>query len=445
MNSKKLLYALLFGAMFTSCAEVDICEKEHPHKGSVNFTYNWEKPADKPSRMGVLCYRILGQWKEMAEVNTDDLTLRPIGKPTITPEYRPDDTTEDGTTGDDTTGDGTTEDGTTGGGTTGDGTETPGTGSIPIDQSVPFKPAIDIPRGTYKFVTFPMDNPSIDYSEVQKFIETDAATYPLHKVGLRYKEYDINDPGLKKPLFWLDFNPYSKYIQPDVMPIYFDTTKIHELRSDQHLTLEFKPRVLSQNIDINFNIVKNTDEVQFYVTQVWAEISGIPTYINMSTGYLDITKTSKMLFKVDLSPRNPDADGNDTKNNKHIACHGNIDVTGVVNVQRAYGESLEDVHKKIHGPGIMQVVIYTSVYDPQTDSFFPQKWQGLINLYNTLDKAKLMTTTPDNKYVYRNGDHGTINITADILLDGKTIDNTNKGGDALDRWIQTDSDINIDI
>lgn len=93
----------------------------------------------------------------------------------------------------------------------------------------------------------------------------------------------------------------------------------------------------------------------------------------------------------------------------------------------------------------MQVVIYTEVYNPKTGHTFPQKWQGIINLYNTLNQAKLMKTTSDNKYVYRNGEHGAINISAEILLDGKTVGNIDKGGDALDRWIQTDSDINIDI
>lgn len=470
MNSKKLLYTFLLGATLTSCTEVEICERNHPHAGDVNFTYTWNKPEDKPKRMGVLCYRVVGQWKEIAEVNTDDLTLRLIGKTTITPENRPNENPDEGdNTGGDNTG------GNTGGGNTDatGPTETeneesvkrqvllayadepaepteltepteptePGTGTTPP----PFTPTINIPRGYYKFATFPLDNPSIDYSELEQFIEKDANKYPLQNVGLSYKVYDIKDPKLNKPLAWQDFNPYAKYIQPDVEPLYYDSTTVQQVRADRQTTFEFKPKILSQNIDINFNIVKNTDEVQFKVTEVWAEISGVPIYIKMNTGYLDITKTSKMLFKTDIKPSNPGDDGNDTNENKRIACHGNINVTGVVNVQRAYGETLEDVRKKIYGPGIMQVVIYTEVYNPKTGQTFPQKWQGIINLYNTLNQAKLMKTTSDNKYVYRNGEHGAINISAEILLDGKTVGNIDKGGDALDRWIQTDSDINIDI
>lgn len=392
MNNKKLLYTLLLGATLTSCTEVEICEREHPHTGDVNFTYTWNKPEDKPKFMGVLCYRVVGQWKKVAKVNTEDLTL------TIK-EFPP----------------------------------------------TAFKSTIEIPRGYYKFATFPLDNPSIDYSELEQFMKNDAKDYPLQNVGLSYKVYDIKDPKLNKPLAWQDFNPYAKYIQPDVEPLYYDSTTVQRVRADRQTTFEFKPKILSQNIDINFNIVKNTDEVQFKVTEVWAEISGVPIYIKMNTGYLDITKTSKMLFKTDIKPSNPDDNGNDTNENKRIACHGNINVTGVVNVQRGYGETLADVRKKIYGPGIMQVVIYTEVYNPKTGQTFPQKWQGIINLYNTLNKAKLMTTTSDNKYVYRNGEHGAINISAEILLDGKTVGNIDKGGDALDRWIQTDSDINIDI
>lgn len=450
MNNKKLLYTLLLGATLTSCAEVEICERDHPHQGDVNFTYTWNKPEDKPNRMGVLCYRVVGQWKQVAEVNTDDLTLRLIGETTITPENRPNENPDEG----DNTGGDNTGDDNTGGDNTGvtepsepsepseptEPTE-PSTGTTPP----PFTPTVKIPRGYYKFATFPLDNPSIDYSELEQFMKNDAKDYPLQNVGLSYKVYDIKDPKLNKPLAWQDFNPYAKYIQPDVEPLYYDSTVVQRVRADRQTTFEFKPKILSQNIDINFNIVKNTDEVEFKVTEVWAEISGVPTYIKMNTGYLDITKTSKMLFKTDIKPSNPDDSGNDTNENNRIACHGNINVTGVVNVQRAYGETLEDVRKKIYGPGIMQVVIYTEVYNPKTGQTFPQKWQGIINLYNTLNKAKLMTTTSDNKYVYRNGEHGTINISAEILLDGKTVGNIDKGGDALDRWIQTDSDINIDI
>ena len=105
MNSKKLLYTLLLGATLTSCTEVEICERNHPHTGDVNFTYTWNKPEDKPQRMGVLCYRVVGQWKQVAEVNTDDLTLRLIGKTTITPENRPNENPDEG----DNTGGGNTD------------------------------------------------------------------------------------------------------------------------------------------------------------------------------------------------------------------------------------------------------------------------------------------------------------------------------------------------
>lgn len=109
MNNKKLLYTLLLGATLTSCAEVEICERDHPHQGDVNFTYTWNKPEDKPNRMGVLCYRVVGQWKQVAEVNTDDLTLRLIGETTITPENRPNENPDEGdnTGGDNTGGDNT--------------------------------------------------------------------------------------------------------------------------------------------------------------------------------------------------------------------------------------------------------------------------------------------------------------------------------------------------
>ena len=455
MNNKHILSLLLLGASLTACTEVEICEKdhsqEHPHKAELKFDFDWGTRTDKPERMGVLCYRVVDQRKQIAEVKTDDLTARLFNAisevPSETPETpdSPDtpDTPGDSETPDipddsetpDTPGDSETPD-------TPDDSETPGT---PADEPPPFTPSVEVPRGDYKFVTFPLNNMYLDYSEIEEFMRKPAAECPLQDVGFSYKQYSVDDPDLNKPtLGWNDFNPYAKYIRPDVDAIFYDSTQIVHLNADVLTTQHFKPQTLTQNIDIYFNIKKDVSKTEFVVDNVWAELSGIPNHILLSKGYLDITKTSKVMFAVDLTPDNADDEGNDTPSNKRISCHGNIDVTGVVNVQRGYGESEADVRKKIYGPGIMQVIIYSHVIDKTTGKQTPMKWQGIINLYRTLQRANLMTVTSDGKYVHRNGEHGTINISAEIGLDGVNFTNDDNGNDALDSWRST-ADINVDI
>lgn len=465
MNSKHILSLLLLGASLTACTEVDICEKEHPHQAGLKFDFDWGTRTDKPERMGVLCYRVVDQWKQIAEVNTDDLTARLIGATSIVPPETPDgtDTPDSPETPDndnleileildnldnldnlDTPNDSETPD-------TPDDSETPDnpgdseTPDTPADNPLEFKASVDVPRGDYKFITFPLNNMYLDYSEIDEFINKPAAEYPLQDVGFSYKQYSVDDPNLNKPTEgWNDFNPYAKYIRPDVDAIFYDSTQIVHTNADVLTTQHFKPRSLTQNIDIYFTIKKDIKNVEFVIDDVWAELSGVPNHILLSKGYLDITKTSKVMFSTELTPSQKDADGNDTPSNKSIRCHGNIDVTGIVNVQRGYGESEADARKKIYGPGIMQVIIYSHIIDKTTGRKIPKKWQGIINLYRTLQKSNLMTVTTDGKYVRRNGEHGTININAEIVLDGVKFSNDDNGNDALDRWRSTE-DINVDI
>ena len=450
MNNKHILSLLLLGVSLTACTEVEICEKEHPHKAELKFDFDWGTRTDKPERMGVLCYRVVDQWKEIAEVNTNDLTAPLIGATSIVPS----DTPEPPDAPDDSEPTEPTEnleslenlepleplENLENQDNQGNQDN-----SEPSTPSLVFEPSVRVPRGDYKFVTFPLNNMYLDYSEIEEFMSKPAAECPLQDVGFSYKQYSVDDPDLNKPtLGWNDFNPYAKYIRPDVDAIFYDSTQIVHLNADVLTTQHFKPQTLTQNIDIYFNIKKDVSKTEFVVDNVWAELSGIPNHILLSKGYLDITKTSKVMFAVDLTPDNADDEGNDTPSNKRISCHGNIDVTGVVNVQRGYGESEADVRKKIYGPGIMQVIIYSHVIDKTTGKQTPMKWQGIINLYRTLQRANLITVTSDGKYVHRNGEHGTINISAEIGLDGVNFTNDDNGNDALDGWRST-ADINVDI
>lgn len=389
MKIKHIIYSLFLGLAFTACAEVDYCDSEHPHKGSAKFTFDFgEKTGDKPETMGVITYRVVGQSKRLLKVNS---------------------TTFD----------------------------------IAGAQSV------DLEVGDYKFITFPYDETELEYSDVFKFITEKSADFPLQEVCYAYKQYSKDDPKLRKKLVgWDDYNQYSQYIQPDVNILFYDTTQIVRIDHEKEQTIPFKPKSLSQTIDFYFNIKKKVDESPFVIDKVWAEVGGVPRKINLSNGHLDITKTSKIMFPIDMT----DANGNtasvdetpDTETNTSLRCHGQIHVSGLVNVQRNTGESLEDVHRKMYGPGIMQVIIYGHAIDSDTGRRINRRWQGVINLYEALKKARLTVTTVDGKYVKRNTEYGTVNIGTPLNMDGNSILRDNSGGDGLEEWIPTVS-INLDI
>lgn len=384
MNKIKHLFTcLLMGWLLAACSEVDLCESPHPHQGTLHFQYDWNNQEDsKPDTMGVLIYRVVGQWKRLVGVNTTDLT---------------------------------------------------------IDR----RDSVCVPVGDYKFVTFPLDTTKFCYDELRAFMEGISAEQPLQEVGIEYKQYDSKSPELRKTLLgWDDYNPYALYVQPDINVLYYDTTQIVTIGQDQALTQRFTPRSLSQSVDVNFEIHKDIDDTEFVIDSVWADISGIPRHINLNNGHLDISKTNKVMFPITLT--NASGQRADTYTNKTLKCHGNINVSGIVNVQQGKGESEDDVRRKVYGPGILQVIIYSHTKDADTGKLHKRKSQGIINLYTPLTKARLITVTPDGRYAIRNGAKGVINITAELVIDGSKIQSDNDGDDALERWIPTSSLI-VDI
>lgn len=461
MKTNNLICTLLLGASLTACNEVDICERVHPHPSSLKFNFNWqenETNIQTPDTIGVLAYRVIGQQKYLCKVNTSNLLikLQNTKDPNTTPDADNSDNTEPDNQpansevamwraeADDNNGEGDVQpgeddnNGDNNGGGEGDNPE-----PNPEPNPNPETDALSVLPGEYRLFTFPLNNEEVDYSELYAFINGNSSEHPISDVGFTYKEYDVNDPALRKKLTsWDDFNSYAKYVQPDASPLFYDTTQVIKVESDQVVSHTFTPTTISQNIDVYFNIDKNITNTKFVVDDVWAEISGVPRYIKMNSGQLDITKTSKIMFPMDLTTK--DNGTEDTDDNTLLKCHGNINVTGIVNVQRSKGDNDDDVLKKIHGPGIMQVIIYGHMVDPVTGTTRYKKWQGIINLYRPIQAADLMQVSIDNKYVTRKRSHGVINITSRLTLDGDKIAGDKEGGSSLGEWIPTVS-ILLDI
>lgn len=397
--------------LVSSCVEVEICDSDtHPHTAAVKFDYAWPNDAVivRPDSMGVLAYRVVGRAKQLAKVDTRTLLV--------------------------------------------DGQE-----NLPL------------PTGAYKFVTFPYVDDGFDYSEVKTFVNSTKRD-TLQNIYISYIEYDRRNPELRhKPREWNgltpgeldklngldldawdDHNNYSgKYLQPDIDVLYLDTTQIVAVDRDTQQKITFSPYALTQDIGIYFDIEKVVKDAQFVIDNVWGEVSGVPRRINLCNGNIDISHTSRIMFPIVLtnatSGATTDKEGNspDDGANTRLHCYGNINVPGIVNVQQRYGETLDDVRRKLRGPGIMQVIIYGHSVSAE-GKVKRRRWQGIINLYEALSAAKLITITPDGLNAVLGSKKAEVRINTALRMDGKTILRDFTGDDGIEEWIPTGS-ISVDI
>ena len=466
MKSRLFAVLILPVMLLAACTEVELCpQTEHPHTAYVTYDFTWDTSIRQPDTMAVVAYRIVNDWKQAFSISSKTKKGFYMQRPETTRAGETDGTDTEETDGTGTETDGTDTDETDGTGTETDGTETetdgtntdepPGTdteegGEVAPEPTPEPTPGVDtetdvfkIRQGDYKFVAVSGDKNAQDLSDIYEFIDNKKV---LRDVYVNYYDYDKNDPLLQSKLAgWTDYNQYARYIQPGISPIIYDTVSIVKVNVGQKVHCKFKPKGVTQNIDIYFNIDKNVSSQPFVIDSVWAEVSGVPRSISLANGWLDITHTAKMMFRTELLAADGTQMEADTYDNSRVRCHGNIDVTSIVNVQKLEGEDDATVKSKIFGPGIMQVIIFTHSQKLNSEGKpVTKKIQGLINLYNTLSKAKLIKISEDGRYAMRSSDHATLNINAQMTIDGSSIEEHPDDTGGIDRW-QTVDDIIIEI
>ena len=489
MNRLTRILALSAVVLTSACSQVELCDstpEQHPHSAYVQFDFDWSRLTPDisiPDSMGVVTYRVVNQWKSMAKVNSQTLLgnfikmtdptddeLNALGAAQA-PAKRDgaDNAADDSATNETPTGDGSETDGGDSSTETpdeqpsaGGDAETPDgqpeTPSAAAGEALPGEPMasdareLRIKPGDYKFYSFAYDPTAIEDAELRRFVNQPPTDANINDVCVTYRQFAMDDPQLNnKVLGWDDYNAYAAFVQPNLPPVLFDTTQVVSVARGEHASVTLRPQYISQNIDIYFNIRKDISTAPFVIDSVWAEISGVVRRINLTNGHLDIAGTSKTMFRMTLTDRDGHTDSDQAQNDQ-LECHANINVTGIVPPsESATGKN--DQSKREYGPGLMQVIIFT--HNDQTDPNLGnvvkhKRFQGKINLYNTLRRSPSVKLTEDMRYAVRNGDHCTIRINTDIVLDGKTIESSpsNDGGvEAWDKWTPTveENDLIIEI
>ena len=458
---------LLMLTLCLSCTDAELCyQPNHPHRADAKFSFDWGSYQEIPDSMLVICNRVVNLWKAAAVVNSQtNIGHFIFNAPRVPAEETPAPPTEGEET--DTPAEGEETDTPT----EGEETDTPAPPATRAATSSPESDRFSLPVGTYKFVTISCDTTELDYTNVYKFLN-DNTGMVLQDVDVSYKTYGIRDKGYRgfRP-GWEDNNNYgARYMQPDVYPLFYDTIAPRDLNLGETMRCHFTPKALTQNIDVYLTIKKKSEKNPFTIDSVQAELAGIPISLNLSTGYLDITKTAKLPFRMDRYVDGQklevvkDSEGNivssgDTHESTEIECHGNIDCTGIV--YNADPEALS-------GPGIMQLAIYLTIEkkipiyqrDQNGDLVLDDNGQliiigyntmrsakmiqGKINLYHTLREADLLEYLAGGRYVKKKVDHAVLRINADVELNADNI--SEESNEGMDSWVSSGSkDIIIDI
>lgn len=434
-NKWMLLPAVVCMLLVDSCTDAGLCEDatHAVHEGNVRMNYVWPEGTTPPDSMTIMAVRVVNHRKFGMIVSTENLrghyfynapanVTEWVDPDAVDPEPKPEpDPTVIGVVVD---------------------PEKPnngGEGSVPNpndgeeSESTPTEDIVvdhfTLPAGTYNFFTMETDTSNVYYRNVNEYLNAAGTGLQYSEIGLEYKVYDLDDEKLDVPgKNYQDYNQGFKYVRTECPAIYVDRKELLEIGQNIDMNIQFQPRMLTQNVDIYFNIKKElADGTPFVVDSVIAEISGIPSKVGVFDGHLYLAKTRKMLFRTTLENTN----GNkidDTTTNEDIRVHGNINVLSILHSENP---------ANVSGPGIMQIAIYS--HTEQVDEAgvlrkgSTRRVQGRLNLYDSLVKADLIAYSDDYQYATKRVDHAVLDIETTAVVSAKGVQSGSSQG-GINDW-----------
>lgn len=392
---KYKLYIVLT-LLLASCVKEQLCDIEHPHTSTMSFSYDWSNitqyAMQQPDSMYIIVDRVVNQHTSALAFDTKKGNGHYLS-------------------------------------------DLPSSLSQSNNHGIS---AFQLHSGEYKFVTVNYSSENFDYSQMNAIISRNNSVR-FGDISLTYKTYPYNDKHLEKPTEgWADNNSYThndgsnaNFVLASSTPISVDSTTIKTLEANTKYTTNFKPTMITQNIDIFFDIKKDIHNISFVIDSVYTVISGIPHKINLGTGALDITNTNKMIFKTKFVnpaqiPSDKSSTISDSPANTKIRCYRNVNILGIAENQ----QSGSDIYV---GPGLMQLIIYTKIFDPTVPGNYTyKKITGIVNLHKSLENAKLQTFDPELKIYKKTREHTDLYISLDLTLTKDQLLGTDDSGIA--KW-----------
>lgn len=240
----------------------------------------------------------------------------------------------------------------------------------------------------------------------------------------------------------------AKFIRNITDPIVIDSTTIRWIGNDETSEVEFHPGTITQNVDLYFDLKKKqTSTFQFFVSDVWCVLSGIPRSMNVGTGAVDVSQTDKLIFQTKLvdptkvpntsseemrpqgwpSDKIVDNIGKyDNQSEEVVRCYANLNIPGIVE-NTTYTDA-----NKYAGPGVLQIIVKVWVYEKNVDD---NNWgwrsrtiMGRVNLHKNIERAQLLQLYDENgqEYWRKAQDFKTVHLSIDATLNQSLIIGTDE-------------------
>lgn len=432
-----LVMLIVAGACST---EVELCYCPHPHRAMLDICYDWKntKEEDIPEHMYVIAYRVVNAYKycfrttTMASGNKGVMLFPaieriPLDEPEQEPDVpdsdlevpEPDEPTESGEPDEpDMSGSEITMPETDAIRQNGVGElenesddEDEGQEEEELPETSEIWHKLQVRDGEYQFLAFSAGSEAFEIDGLEEFEKN--PDYPLEEMQLTYKTYNRDDELFAGYRAWKDYNPYSKFVLSEVSPMYYTRQEGIKMQLNGTKKIVFTPVPITQRIKVEFTIKKEPGVV---VEALLAEMGGIPEGMQFTTGYMNIDHTNKLIFI-------PHVNVKDNAGSTSVTCVGEMNVTSIV---PSYDRAL------VTGPGIMQVVVYTRV-DGAGGRVHRKAIQCLINLYETLRKARLLEWDEDGKHYKQRVSEAILRIENVLeIKEGSVVDSDDSTG--LDTW-----------
>jgi len=439
-----MLSLVTLTSLLASCeVNEELCEKgeegelNHTHKSAVMFRYSWDKmPAsvtDYPYQFYVIADRVINTKEYTFSYNTtanQGHYLDPI------PEWL-------------------------------------------AEEENAERESFEVSSGEYKFLTMNYGRTFEEKLNPSRIITSDYVITPnplklssedlgmrLGAFNIEYRTYDYAELGeyyVNSPFGEfngsVDNNPYTsadenasdeekeakmaKFIRNVTDPIVIDSTTIRWIGDEETSVVEFHPTPITQNVDLYFDLKKKqTSNFQFFVSDVWCVLSGIPRRMNVGTGAVDVSQTDKLIFQTKLvdPTKVPDANSEelrpqgwssdrivdnigkyDNQSEEVVRCYANLNIPGIVE-NTTYTDA-----NKYAGPGVLQIIVKVWVYEQNVDD---NNWgwrsrtiMGRVNLHKNIEKAQLLELYDENgqEYWRKAQDQKTVHLAIDATLNQSLI------------------------
>lgn len=419
MKNKWLGYVAGIGLLGACSTEVDLCYGDHPHRSSLDLRFDWAADNDKarPDSMYVVALRPVNQLKYGFRVTSaPDRVSNQVEGVLLFPESERVD--KNGNTSPVEPENPETSEGTEDTETTSpDGSASASQTRTGETESAPEQDRLWMRNGKYMLAAFNGTSTAFE-SSLNDFAGNEYAT--LDDLQVRYKIYATPGelPGAAKYRHWMDKNPYAGYVQDNVEPLFYATNSSFEVpvsaKASSKVVCRFAPRRMTQQVNIQFNIVKKEEGIR--IDSVQAEMSGVASAIQLSNGNLTTDQTYKLLF----SPACSRTDG--MSQMQPIQVRGKINVTGLICNNSA---SLQT------GPGIMHVNIYTTVEGESGTCV--RVFKAGINLYRLLHKTPSVAKDARTGLVKQTRRDLTLSITAPLEMTRDQVLDSKVSG--VDNWV----------